>query len=74
MNDNCHYQLQIRGQVTESELNSLSPIQVTFLKTNGGELTLACTTDQSGLIGLIRRFHSLGFILLTVTRIEEHNH
>jgi hypothetical protein len=71
MNDNGLYKLQIRGEATESELNSRSPIHVTVAKTNGGELTLSCVTDQSGLIGLIRQLHSLGFLLLTLTRMDE---
>jgi len=71
MSDICQYQLQIRGEMTESELNSRSPIQVAIIKNAKGRQTLSCTTDQSGLIGLIRQLHSLGFVLLTITRIDE---
>ena len=31
---------------------------------------LSIGTDQSGLIGLIRHLHGLGFVLLSVNRVE----
>ncbi len=78
MNDICTYHIQLRGQVDESELNATSPLQMTVVQAGADqehpadqELSCAGTsitvcTDQSGLIGLLRHLHGLGFELLFI--------
>lgn len=70
MNDRCIYTLELRGWVTESELNPLSPIQLTVTQAGPEISLLTCSTDQSGLVGLIRCLHGLGFVFLSIHRID----
>ena len=66
MNDICTYQIEVRGQVDENELNATSPIQMTVVQENKISTLFSVHTDQSGLIGLIRHLHGRGFALLSV--------
>lgn len=77
MPDVCAYSIRLRGRVSEEEINARSPLQVIL---EGGPLlppsgppvtTFRARTDQAGLMGLLRHLHSLGFVLLTVTRLDE---
>ncbi len=74
MHEACIYQIQVRGQVDESDLNAMSPLQVTMVPADADEEHLCATTqftihaDQSGLIGLIRHLHGRGLVLLSVSR------
>jgi hypothetical protein len=76
MKDIFTYHIKLGGQVNENEISSMSPLQITFedtLAANGGEpdstLFTVCT-DQSGLIGLMRHLHGLGFVFLAVNRLD----
>lgn len=71
MDDQNEYRITLRGIATETELNSLSTVQVNMVPIDPENLELACTTDQSGLLGLLRQLHFLGFYLLTVSRIDD---
>ncbi len=70
MNDICRYTIQLRGQVSEGEINTLGPLQVRVTQIEPHCTQLAFTTDQSGLVGLIGYLHGLGFVLLAVQRSE----
>ncbi len=70
MRDNYSYHITLQGQVSESEVNTLSPLQMTVTPVESGGTQLTFCTDQSGLVGLIGYLHGLGFILLSVERIE----
>lgn len=70
MNDSCTYILQLRGQATESEFNAMSPLQMIVIPTEPGGLRVTFSTDQSGLVGLMRHLHGLGFVFLSFNRIE----
>lgn len=67
MNDICEYQIEIRGPAAAADINTLSPQHVTVLRTGQTTSLLTCT-DQSGLIGLLRHLHSLGFEVLLVQK------
>ncbi len=71
MKDICTYLLKLRGPVSDSEINSLSPIQVSVEQLDADGALLAFCTDQSGLVGLLRHLHGLGFIFLSLTRVEQ---
>ncbi len=66
MNDICTYLIQLCGQVNESDLNAMSPIQMTVVRVDTASMLLTVCTDQSGLIGLLRHLHGRGFVLLSV--------
>jgi hypothetical protein len=66
MNDICAYLIQLRGQVDEDEINAMSPLQMTVKQMDAASTLLIVSTDQSGLIGLMRHLHSLGFVFLSV--------
>ena len=70
MNDMCTYLIQRRGQVEEGEINAMSPLQMTMERVDTTTTVFTVRTDQSGLIGLMRHLHGLGFVLVSVRRVE----
>lgn len=66
MDDICTYLIQLCGQVNESDLNAMSPIQMTVVRVDTAATLFTICTDQSGLIGLLRHLHGRGFVLLSV--------
>lgn len=68
MNDLCKYRIQIAGRVDERELNAMSPVEIRVERVEADSTWLSVHTDQSGLIGLMRHLHGLGFIFLSVDR------
>ena len=68
MFDVCTYQIEVRGQVEEKELNAMSPLQIACVRVGPAVTLLVVRTDQSGLVGLIRHLHGWGYALLSVTR------
>ena len=70
MNDLCRYHVHIVGPVDEHEVNSTSPLEMKLEKVEADSTWLSVRTDQSGLIGLVRHLHGLGFVLLRVDREE----
>ncbi len=70
MNDICPYQIILRGQVNESEINATSPIHIAVVKAGTNFTLLNVCTDQSGLVGLIRHIHAKGFLILSLNREE----
>ena len=74
MDDTCVYQIEVRGQVDENDLNAMSPLHMTVALVDADKelpyasMRLAVRTDQSGLIGLLRHLHARGLVLLSVHR------
>jgi hypothetical protein len=68
MDDICTYHLEIRGPVDEDEINAMSPLQMGVERAGPAATLLTISTDQSGLIGLMRHLHGLGFVFLSVKR------
>jgi hypothetical protein len=54
--------------VDEDEINAMSPLQMTVIRTDVAATLLTVGTDQSGLIGLMRHLHGLRFVFLSVKR------
>ena len=71
MNDVCTYLIQLRGQVEVGEINALSPLAITVERAESTATVLAACSDQSGLIGLMRHLHGLGFVFLSVSRVDK---
>jgi hypothetical protein len=70
MDDLCIYQIVVRDPVSETDLNRLSPVQVVVEQADLAATRLSVQTDQSGLIGLMRHLHALGFVFLSMSRQE----
>lgn len=68
INDVHTYLIQIQGHVEEEDINQTSPLQLTIDRFEERSTTLVLRTDQSGLIGQIRHLHSLGLVLLSISR------
>ncbi len=70
MRDICIYHIKLRGSVRENEINVSSPLRLNLEQVVSGETLLSLSTDQSGLVGLLRHLHGLGYVFLSITRIE----
>ncbi len=68
MDDICTYHIQLRGPIDETEINARSPFHLVAEQAEATATLFGVRTDQSGLIGLLRYLHTLGFVLLAVTR------
>ncbi len=66
MNDLSKYRIQVDGRVDGNELNALSPLEIRVERVEAESTWLSVLTDQSGLIGLMRHLHGLGFVFLCV--------
>ena len=70
MNDLCTYLIRLYGEVEEGEINAMSPLQMTLERVEPGATLFSVSTDQSGLIGLMRHLHGLGLLFLSVSRVD----
>jgi len=68
MSDLGTYLIQLGGQMDETEINVMSPFQMTVEQVDDASTLLSIYTDQSGLIGLIRHLHNRGFTLMSIDR------
>lgn len=69
LNTQNNYELQIYGQMDESWLSWFGEIQVQVELMADDQRATTITgvvTDQAGMVGLIRRLHGLGIVLLSV--------
>jgi len=66
MNDVHRYRIKVRGKVEASDINATSPLRLNVERFDEEATFLSVRTDQSGLIGLIRHLHGLGFMLLSI--------
>jgi len=66
MDELCTYQIEIRGRADENDLNAISPFQMTVVRVDAESTLLTVSTDQSGLIGVLRHLHSRGLALRSV--------
>jgi hypothetical protein len=68
------YRIRIEGCIDESLVDWSGPVWIAS-RTEPGARTMTTLTgsvaDQSALVGLIRRLHGLGVVLLTVERVEK---
>lgn len=68
MDELSTYLIELRGEAVERELNATSPVRVTVVRAGEGTTILSACTDQSGLMGVLRYLHGLGFALMSVRR------
>jgi len=72
MPDQHTYLIQLRGPVDIDELNALTPLRMTRVRADTATTRVTVSADQSGLIGLMRHLHGLGFRFLSVTCKSDH--
>jgi hypothetical protein len=70
MKDKCTYFLRLRGQMNEGEINTISPIQMTVMQMDAEGTLLTFCSDQAGLVGLLSFLHGMGFMFLSIYRVE----
>ncbi len=70
MDELCTYQIEIRGRADENDLNAISPIQMTVVRADAKSTLLTVSTDQSGLVGVLRHLHSRGLVLQSVRSVK----
>ena len=70
MDDICTYTIQLSGPVDEGEINTMSPLPMTFVRAGKTGSIFTVQADQSGLVGLIRFLHGLGLVFLSISRAE----
>ncbi len=68
MLDVCTYHIDVHGPVALDDLNAMSPLPLTVVHEDDVVTQLAVHTDQSGVIGLLRHLHGLGFVILSMAR------
>lgn len=66
----CTYRIRLRGQIAEEEVNRMSPLHLLWEKGDTAVTQFAVATDQSGLIGLMRHLHSLGYVFVSLDSDE----
>jgi hypothetical protein len=76
MPDQHTYLIQLRGSVDIEEVNARAPLQIAGVRADTTTTQVTVSTDQAGLIGLLRHLHGLGFQFLSITceSHQEHEH
>jgi hypothetical protein len=69
----AHFTVKILGSVGEGLAEWFGPLTSVDCAEYQPPVTLlsGIVTDQAGLVGLIRRLHGLGVVLLAVERLDE---
>jgi menaquinone-dependent protoporphyrinogen oxidase len=70
MNHLYTYHIQVRGQVSETDVNASSPLQITVNAAGPDVTELTAKTDQPGIIGVVRHLHGRGFTVLSINSDE----
>jgi len=67
MIDDIHnYIIKVNGYVEQDDINAASPVNISVDWANESATNLLACTDQSGLIGILRHLHNMGFVLIAV--------
>jgi hypothetical protein len=66
MKESCTYLIQLRGQVDEAEINTLTPIPVMMEWSDMTATLFTTSTDQSGILRLMQHLHRNGFVFLAL--------
>jgi hypothetical protein len=67
MSDQHTYLIQLRGSVGVDELNARTPLQIAEARAEATTTRVTASTDQAGLIGLLRHLQGLGFQFISIT-------
>ncbi len=72
LNSENVYEIMVRGDIELSWLTGLAEVDVQTENITGSghqPTPFRIVTDQAGLVGLIRRMHGLGIVLLSIRRV-----
>jgi hypothetical protein len=73
LNSQNVYEITVRGEIDVSWLTGLSEVavQTEIIARGSYQSTLfKIVTDQAGVVGLIRRLHGLGVVLVSVRQVR----
>jgi hypothetical protein len=66
MPDQHTYLIELRGSVEVDELNARAPLKISSVRADPTTTLISASTDQAGLIGLLRHWHGLGFQFISI--------
>ena len=73
LNSQHVYEITVRGEIDVSWLTGFGEVddQIDIIARGGHQSTrLKIVMDQAGLVGLIRRLHGLGIVLISIRQVE----
>jgi len=73
LNSQNNYEIKVYGQLDDSWLGwfGKAKVQVETLADDNQATTFSdVVMDQAGLVGLIRRLHGLGIVLISIRQVE----
>ena len=62
------YLVELKGKVDLQELNAFSPVRMALVTAGLDSTSFTLSTDQSGLIGLLRLLHARGIEIMVSTK------
>lgn len=68
MQEISNYRIEVKNKLDENAFNATSPLQVMVAQVDPSATAFTTSTDQAGLIGLIRHLHQQGFVILSLFR------
>lgn len=74
LNSQNKYEIQIHGQADDSWLGWFGQADVRAeMLADGAQVSMISNVvmDQAGLVGLIRRLHGLGIVLLSIRQVDK---
>ncbi len=71
MEEFLEYRIQIQGKFDRDDLNRNSPVNLFLGEGSGSDSYIEVTTDQSGLIGVLRYLHQRGIVIRSMNLIEK---
>jgi hypothetical protein len=77
MPDQHTYLIELQGSVEVDELNARAPLKILPVRADSATTLISATSDQAGLIGLLRHLHGLGFQFISITcesQLQENGH
>lgn len=72
LNSKNVYEIMVKGDIDLSRLTDFAELNVhtaTITEERHHPALFRITTDQAGLVGLLRRIHGLGMVLLSIRRV-----
>lgn len=69
MNELWRYSIRIKEQIDRDDINRISPVKVNQARIENSHTMCELTTDQAGLIGVLRHLHQRGFTIIGVHRL-----
>jgi hypothetical protein len=73
LDETTHYSITVEGTIDATLADWCGPVMIIPSRTSEGVLTTTLrdiVADQAALVGLVRRLHGLGIVLLTVERLH----